>query len=92
MHVPLVNIGTSSITGISIVDAPDITEGEDAIFRVNLTDTYVNEITVDYLINTDSATADDLDVPALKGKLTIPANVPYGEIVIPTKDDNDYEM
>lgn len=92
LYICLDSLDFSNVTDISIADVSEITEGQNAIFRVNLTKPYKDDITVNYLINCDSATADDFDTTVLNGTLTIPANATYGEIVIPTKDDTDHEM
>ncbi len=91
LYISLDSLDFSNLADFSIADAPETTEGQNATFRINLTKAYTNDITVNYSIDADSATAYDLDTAVLNGTITIPANSTYGEIVVPTKDDNDYE-
>ncbi|ACL76817.1 Calx-beta domain-containing protein [Ruminiclostridium cellulolyticum] len=92
LYISLDSLDFSNLTDLSIVDAPDTTEGQNATFRVNLTKAYTHDITLDYSINPQSATADDFNTPALNGTITIPSNATYGEIVVPIKDDTDREL
>ena len=91
LFIALDSLDFSNLTDLSIDNVPDTTEGQNATFRVNLTRPYTNAITVNYSISTDSATADDLGETPMTGKVTIPANATYGEIVVPINDDPDYE-
>ncbi|EPR11818.1 Calx-beta domain-containing protein [Ruminiclostridium papyrosolvens] len=92
LYISLDSLDFSNLTDLSIDNAPDTTEGQSAIFKVNLTRPYTNAITVNYSINTDSATADDLGTSVLNGTITIPAGQPYGTITIPIKTDTDFEQ
>ena len=91
LYISLDSLDFSNLADLSIAGAPETTEGQNATFRINLTKAYTHDITVNYSIIPDSATTDDLDTAALNGTITIPANSTYGEIVVPTKDDNDHE-
>lgn len=91
LYISLDSLDFSNLTDLSIADAPETIEGQNATFRVNLTRPYTNAITVNYSIIPDTATADDLNTPASNGTITIPTNATYGEIVVPINDDPDYE-
>ena len=91
LFIALDSFDFSNLTDLSIADAPEITEGQSATFRVNLTKAYTHDITVNYSIIPDTATADDLDATKLNDTITIPAGDDYGEIKVPIKDDTDLE-
>ncbi len=91
LYISLDSLDFSNLTDLSIADAPETTEGQNATFRVNLTKAYTNDITVNYSIIPDTATADDLDTTVLDDTITILANTPYVDIKVPTKDDPDHE-
>ncbi|AEY64992.1 Calx-beta domain-containing protein [Clostridium sp. BNL1100] len=90
LYIALDSLDFSNLTDLSI-DNISANEGQNATFKVNLTKAYTNDITVDYSINAQAATEDDLGTTVLNGKVTIPANSTYGEIVVPIKDDTDHE-
>ncbi len=92
LYISLDSLDFSNLTDLSIVDSLETTEGGDATFRVNLSKVYTSsDITADYSVISDTATADDLGETPMTGKVTIPAGQPYGEIKVPIKNDTDYE-
>ncbi|EGD46469.1 Na-Ca exchanger/integrin-beta4 [Ruminiclostridium papyrosolvens DSM 2782] len=98
LRIALDSLDFSNLTDLSI-DNTTANEGEDAVFKVNLTKPYTQDITVNYSIivgdsataNADTATADDLGTTVLNDKITISAGKPYVDIKVPIKTDTDFE-
>lgn len=89
LYISLDSLDFSNFTDLSIADAPETTEGQNATFSLNLTKKYSQPITVNYSIIPDTATADDLGTT--ENTVIIPAETFSVDIKVPTKDDNDYE-
>ncbi len=91
LYIALDSLDFSNLTDLSI-DNTTANEGEDAVFKVNLSKAYdSSDITADYVISTGSATADDLDTTDLTGQVIIKKGELSGDIVVPIKTDSDFE-
>lgn len=91
LYISLDSLDFSNLTDLSI-DNTTANEGEDAVFKVNLSKAYdSSDITADYAIITGSATSDDLGTSVLTGQVSIKKGELSGDIVVPIKTDTDFE-
>ena len=72
---------------VSIEDAPSVTEGEDAVFAVKLSEASAQEVSVSYkTVDVTATGGQDYDA-AVGGSLVVPAGNTEATIVVGTSDD-----